>query len=142
MDATADAGGGASRKRRRAQAISPAETPLTVLVADDEELIRRALSRLLSARGHHVHVAVDAPEAIALLQAHDFDVLLIDRRMPGGGESVVKALDTHPGFTGRAFLMTGALGADPTREFDRDVKLITKPFDFAAMVAEVEGGPG
>lgn len=144
MDVPADAGPdrSARRRRRAARQIERADNPLRVLVADDELLIRRALSRLLTARGHTVQTAQDAHEAIDLLDRETFDVVLVDRRMPGGGGSVLEALAARTDFQGRAILMTGALGADATRELSRDVHLVRKPFDFSAMVSEVEGGPG
>ena len=129
-------------RRRGRRIIERAETLLTVLVADDEELIRLALSRLLSARGHTVHTAADAPEALALLDLHAFDVVLVDRRMPGDGATVLEALESRPDFTGRAVLMTGAVGAEATGELGPDVRLVTKPFDFSSMVAVVEGPAG
>lgn len=130
------------RGRRRSRIVEPAETPLVVLVADDDDLIRLALSRLLTARGHTVHTAPDAPGALALLGLHTFDAVLVDRRMPGDGQTVLKALRSRPDFPGRAILMTGAIGAEATEELGPGVRLVTKPFDFSSMVEMVEGSVG
>jgi CheY-like chemotaxis protein len=119
--------------------MEQADQSLTVLVADDDDLIRRALTRLLSGRGHIVHNAHDAATAIAMLEEHVFDVALVDRRMPGGGASVLHALGRHPAFAGRAILMTGTIGAEASSEVGTDVRLVTKPFSFKAMVEMVEG---
>lgn len=136
-------GRGAERRPRRTRHQERAERPLTVLVADDEELIQRALSRLLSGRGHAVHTASDAYEAAALLERLRFDVVVVDRRMPGDGRSVLRALAQRSDFKGRAILMTGAFEADPNQELGQDVLLVRKPFDFSTMVDLVEGGrPG
>ncbi len=133
---------GDRRTPRRRRPVETADVLLTVLVADDEALIRRALDRLLTGRGHTVLTADDAPSAITLLGEHRFDVALVDRNMPGGGSSVLAEIARYPDRAARTILMTGAIGAETTTEIGRDVKLVRKPFDFSAMVREVEEGPG
>lgn len=61
--------------------------PVRVLVADDDPMIRLALSEVLEAEPdlHVVAIARDAPEAVALATAHGPDVAVLDVRMPGGG---------------------------------------------------------
>jgi DNA-binding NtrC family response regulator len=72
--------------------------PVHVLVVDDEEPIRRALARLLTARGFRVDVAVDGPAALDFLEKHDPDVLLSDLQMPGmsGIDLLKRAKAIHP----------------------------------------------
>ncbi len=53
-----------------------------MLVVDDEEVNRRLLSRLLSP-DYDVQTAADGEEALALVEACDFDVVLLDVRLPG-----------------------------------------------------------
>jgi DNA-binding NarL/FixJ family response regulator len=61
--------------------------PVRVLVADDDPMIRMALSEVLEAESdlHVVAVAEDAVEAVELATAHVPDVAVLDVRMPGGG---------------------------------------------------------
>lgn len=54
-----------------------------VLVVDDEPLIRKAISRLLSKRGYSVVVAADGHEAMREADQMPFDVALVDYEMPG-----------------------------------------------------------
>lgn len=58
-----------------------------VLVADDDPMIRMALSEVLEAEAdlHVVAIAEDAEEAVVLTAEHDPDVAVLDVRMPGGG---------------------------------------------------------
>jgi DNA-binding NarL/FixJ family response regulator len=58
-----------------------------VLVADDDPLIRMALSEVLAAEADLdvVAVAKDATEAVDLAEGHTPDVAVLDVRMPGGG---------------------------------------------------------
>jgi DNA-binding NarL/FixJ family response regulator len=61
--------------------------PVRVLVADDDPMIRLALSEVLAAEAdlQVVAIAEDAVQAIALTEVHDPDVAVLDVRMPGGG---------------------------------------------------------
>lgn len=58
-----------------------------VLVADDDPMIRMALSEVLAAEADLdvVAVAKDAEEAVELAVEHGPDVAVLDVRMPGGG---------------------------------------------------------
>lgn len=55
----------------------------TILLADDEEKIRRRLGRALSEDGHEVVEAVDGLDARRQLGSRAFDVLIVDNLMPG-----------------------------------------------------------
>lgn len=61
--------------------------PLTVLIGDDEPLIREVLSEVLEAEPdlRVVAVAADAQEAVRLAARHTPAVAILDVRMPGGG---------------------------------------------------------
>jgi DNA-binding NarL/FixJ family response regulator len=65
----------------------PATEPVRVLVADDDPMIRMALSEVLEAEVdlHVVAVAEDARQAVSLAAEHVPDVAVLDVRMPGGG---------------------------------------------------------
>ncbi|MGO4424312.1 response regulator transcription factor, partial [Streptomyces sp. MCAF7] len=59
--------------------------PVTVLIADDEELTRTGLRALLSAKPdlEVVGEAADGTEVLPLVRATRPDVVLMDVRMPG-----------------------------------------------------------
>ncbi|MGB3438301.1 MAG: response regulator transcription factor [Actinophytocola sp.] len=63
--------------------------PLRVLVADDDPMIRLALSEVLAAETdlQVVAIAEDAVQAVDLAVTHSPDVAVLDVRMPGGGGS-------------------------------------------------------
>src|SRR5882672_143663 len=70
----------------------------TVLVVDDEDGIRQALTRFLSRRGLHVIAQANATEALQLLSAHNPQAMLCDIRMPetSGVELLPKVLALDP----------------------------------------------
>jgi len=61
--------------------------PLRVLVADDDPMIRLALSEVLEAEAdlQVIAIAEDAVQAVTLAEEHGPDVAVLDVRMPGGG---------------------------------------------------------
>jgi len=70
----------------------------TVLVVDDEDGIRQALTRFLTRLGYDVHAAANAAEALQLLPAHHPQAMLCDIRMPetSGVELLPKVLAQDP----------------------------------------------
>lgn len=56
---------------------------MSILVADDDPVIRRLFQKRLSDEGYEVTVAVDGMEAARLLDATSFDVIITDLVMPG-----------------------------------------------------------
>ena len=67
-------------ERRNRTAPPPAVT--RVLVVDDDENLRHLLSKMLTQEGYEVVAAADGEEALTILGARPFDVVLCDVRMP------------------------------------------------------------
>ena len=63
-----------------------------LLVVDDESLINDFLKEIFTRRGFTVDQAFDGSTAMAMIQRHRYDVLIVDRRMPDrDGIEVLKA---------------------------------------------------
>ena len=91
-------------------AVSPADktAPVppggTILIADDDEEIRRILRRFLSSLAYEVVEAKDGAEALALARMRRPDVILLDISMPKkDGIEVLKEL--APELPGAGFMM-------------------------------------
>lgn len=70
---------------------------LHFLVVDDNEDIRDVFQRLVERAGHLVSTAADGQEAVEMLQAETFDVMLLDLTMPRmNGVEVVRWMRAHP----------------------------------------------
>lgn len=75
-----------------------------ILVLDDEEMIRKLITRILSHAGYEVESAADGSKAIdlyrqALENAEPFDAVIMDLTIPGGmggKEAVKKLLEIDP----------------------------------------------
>jgi DNA-binding response OmpR family regulator len=57
--------------------------PATVLVVDDEPMVREVLVRYLELDGLRVHEAADGDAAAAWLATHDPDLVVLDLMLPG-----------------------------------------------------------
>ena len=57
-------------------------TPPTVLVVEDEPVIRELMAMLLEDEGYAVHQAMDGLEALETVEQHGIDLVLSDVKMP------------------------------------------------------------
>lgn len=117
-----------------------------VLVADDEEGIRRLVTRLVRTKAVElgeieVTQAESAEQALALLEHERFDLVLTDYRMTGkktGAELLAEVSDRWPA-TARV-LMTGYLDvAESTERGDAASAVIRKPWNNDVFVRTLRG---
>ena len=73
-------------------------TTKSVLVVDDEKNIRQTLAQALVPMGLHVETAVNGEEALQKVRDAEFDLMLLDLKMPGvDGMEVLRSLsDVRP----------------------------------------------
>src|SRR5438874_11972725 len=81
-------------RRREHQREDPGMAQTRILFVDDEPSIRLTLPAILEMHGFVVRTASDVPEALALIQKEQFDVLLSDLNIgqPGDGFTIVSAM--------------------------------------------------
>ncbi len=58
------------------------DSPIHILVVDDNRMNRLKLARALKQQGHAVSEAEDGREALEMLRSHPFDLVLLDILMP------------------------------------------------------------
>jgi DNA-binding NtrC family response regulator len=108
----------------------------TVLVVDDEAGMRDTLVAILEHHGYRVWSAPDGETAFSAVQEKDFDVLVMDIRMPGrDGVSVLEELGRPP----QVILMTAYATEDRLRAAaEANVfAVLSKPFDMNRMLSLV-----
>src|SRR6478736_5163247 len=116
--------------------------PAKILVADDEQNLRRVLVALLRREGHEVVQAASGLEAIERLA--DVDVVITDLRMPGadGMEVLRTASKNHPHVPVIMITAYGSVGqaveAIKAGAFD----YIEKPFEQDAIKMVIEKAIG
>lgn len=71
--------------------------PAQVLVVDDDPYAREVLRQVMAQEGYVALEALDGLEALAMVKAHDVDLVLLDLRMPNlDGNAVCEALKSDP----------------------------------------------
>jgi len=63
--------------------MSETADALTVMIADDDELIRKVITIYFSGRGYRIVAVSSGQECLAQLRASEPDALLLDVTMPG-----------------------------------------------------------
>jgi len=113
-----------------------------LLIVDDEKAMRVSLTEIFSLRGAQVTAAADGREAVELLNQRDFDLMLLDLKMPGmsGIQVLEVAQKVRPGtvvilLTAHATL-DSAISAMRRGAFD----YLLKPCEPRALIAGVERG--
>jgi two-component system cell cycle sensor histidine kinase/response regulator CckA len=85
-----------------------ASEPITVLVVDDEESVRKFVERVLAEAGYRTHLAGDGTEAIDVAsKVGQFDILVTDLMMPRmpGDELARRLRQNEPGL--KVLYLTG-----------------------------------
>jgi DNA-binding response OmpR family regulator len=113
---------------------------MRVLIAEDDDRLARAVASGLRRRGMTADVALDGGNALDKLAANAYDVVVLDRDLPGvGGDQICQRLAASRSAS-RILMLTAArsvrdrveglgLGADD---------YLPKPFDFTELVARIE----
>ena len=117
------------------------EGALTLLLVDDDDVLRERLGRALAQRGFEVSLAANGEEAIAIARRDAPEYAVVDLRMPGGsGIDVLDALRAIDPAT-RVLMLTGygsiATAVEATRR--GAVGYLSKPADADEVVAALTG---
>jgi DNA-binding response OmpR family regulator len=111
----------------------------TLLVVDDDALLRRSLAFNLEQAGYQVHTFATAEDALFFSEHNPLDLVLLDISLPGmDGLDALRALKTQANVP--VIFLTAR-----RRELDEVVGLelgaddyVTKPFDFDVLLAHIK----
>jgi DNA-binding NtrC family response regulator len=102
-----------------------------ILIVDDEEKIRKVLTRLLEDEDYRVKSVENGQKAIAILNSYKPEIILMDQNMPGlnGIDAMVTIKDKHPSITVIIITAHGevSLAVDAIKKGAYDY--LEKPFD-------------
>ena len=113
----------------------------TILVADDEQMLRRALSRVLSRAGFSAIVAEDGQQAIDIFaqQSSEIDLVVLDMNMPikNGVQAFYGIRELDP--TMKIVIASGESRNEVLAQFgvDKPNGILQKPFVLGKLVAEI-----
>lgn len=120
-----------------------------ILLIDDNESFRRALSRVLQRGGYKVEAAAEGAAALKLFQKTKFNLVITDLVMPGkeGLETILELRQFEPALKIIAISGGGWTGSGVYLEMARRLgatKTLAKPFrveEILKLVSEIfEGG--
>jgi len=111
-----------------------------VLLVEDDESFRRALTEVLAARGYEVAPCAEASEALERLQEDPVDLVVTDVVMPGmRGDALIREIqDTFPHVPAIAITAFGSI--EDAVEITRAgaAEYLTKPFRTRALLEAME----
>ncbi len=111
-----------------------------LLVVDDEESLRTVLCSELVSEGFKVQNAGDGDEAIAILDKEEFDLVLLDIKMPRvNGFDVLKHVkERHPGT--KVVMLTGFADLKNAIESKKlgAEDFVSKPYDLVDLLTTIE----
>ncbi len=110
----------------------------TILMVDDEDLVRFLCVRILTEAGYHASDARNGDEALELLSADTPDLLITDSSMPvlGGIGLILEARSRYPSLP--ILRISGSYGLPGIRDLvPRDITTLDKPFGGGELLAAV-----
>jgi DNA-binding response OmpR family regulator len=108
---------------------SVAQAAESIMIVDDEPLVRDLLTQFLTMRGYRVRAAQDGPAALGLVEQERPKLIVLDMYMPGmNGLEVLRALRAKK-YAGGVIALTGS----------QDEKLLQEVLDLGAV--DVMGKP-
>jgi len=117
-----------------------ASSALSILVVDDDEVIRTTTRFLLSDAGHSVTLAADGAQALALIRARSFDVAICDVRLPKvDGMTLFRRLRREAPTTAVLVMTSHAQVKDALECLEQGaVDYLTKPIDGHALLRRID----
>jgi len=130
------------RKQERAAiaAGSAADTGETVLILDDDQLVRDLLVQFLSLRGYRAIGVKDGVQALSMVDQAPPDLILLDLMLPGmNGVEVLRRLRAKH-FTGAVIILTGSYDEEMLQDAWSlsPQEVISKPIDLEKLLGIIQ----
>ncbi|MEW6051701.1 MAG: response regulator [Candidatus Zixiibacteriota bacterium] len=115
---------------------------MTVLVIDDEDVIRMLAERILSKAGHTVLAARSGPDGIAIFREKSAQIgaVLLDASMPGltGAETLRRLREINPGLP--CIFSSGSVNAETelTGELRTTTWFLQKPYQAQKLSSMID----
>ncbi len=111
--------------------------PKQILIADDDLVLLNIYARMLAGTGHIVSRASSFAEAAALINSHDYDLLVTDLVFPDGvGTDLITLFERKQGCA-KCILVTGAASELGPAMVPVLAAYFEKPLDADAFIAAV-----
>lgn len=118
--------------------VSVRPTPTTILVVEDEALIRMMSADVLTDAGFHVLEAQNAAEAISVLETADHvELVFTDIRMPGRMDGLELAAFVHAHWPDVRLLVTSGHTVLDDDDIPDGGRFLSKPYQLSRIVSEI-----
>jgi DNA-binding response OmpR family regulator len=119
------------------------QEPASILVVDDDLVLRELLADFLTKRGYQVMTAQDGQTALSAFDKQPPQLVILDIHLPGGmnGIKVLRELRAR-GYAGAVIALSGMYDDSLMKEMLSlgTVELIAKPFDLAQLDLAIQVG--
>jgi CheY-like chemotaxis protein len=110
--------------------------PISVLVVEDEPLIRMDVVGDLEQAGFNVLEAGNGDEAISLLRSHpEIQALITDIEMPGSMNGLILAATVHDRWPPIKIIVTSGRVLVRKRDLPEDALFVPKPYDNSQVIS-------
>ncbi len=113
----------------------------SILLVDDDQVLRNTLAIILQQHSYEVTTATSVPEALKLISAGSYDVLLSDLHMPGKGDglTVVSAM-RHANPKAVTILLSAFPEMDAAAQaiLLQTDQILVKPMNIPALIEAIE----
>jgi two-component system cell cycle sensor histidine kinase/response regulator CckA len=127
-----------------ARTPTPVQAAASILVVEDETALANAVTDALADAGYVVARAADGEEALVEVNAHQFDLVICDLKMPRlDGKAFYHALaDARPSLARRVIFVTGDVAGTDAEQFlvESGCRWLAKPFRLADLLRTVRDG--
>lgn len=108
----------------------------TVLIIDDNDAIRRLVSKIIEREGLEVVESPDGRDALAKLEAGTYDAILLDLMMPltTGFEVISSLRENRPELLKKVIVMTAAMSKLDSEALGGVGAIVSKPFEIDNLV--------
>jgi len=114
---------------------------MRILIAEDDELVRKLLTSFLNEEGHETKSASNGMELIKLALKKKPDLIFTDLHMPNmNGDTMIAMIEMYPVLSGIPMVViTGATKNEiKNMALNRDIPVLSKPPDFEKISMELE----
>jgi PAS domain S-box-containing protein len=129
----------------QAEALPVRRERLTLLLAEDDPIMRKLTRKMLEEYGYKVLEAIDGEAALEVISqnSNHIDLILTDVVMKGmnGPELVLRLMDSHPEM--KVVYMSGYTGELVVHQgLQRGIRLLEKPFTRTALLTTIDAALG
>src|SRR5664279_347590 len=114
--------------------------PTKLLLVDDDEIVLQLLAAVMEHNGFEIKTASNVPDALKLISAETFEVLLSDLHMPGAGDGLTVVSAMRHAYPKAVTLLLSAfpdVNAAAHAILLQADEVLVKPMDLQSLVAVI-----